>query len=623
MDPETFAFTTALLVNFVDTLGLQFLAPVSVPYGRWLGASLSVIAAFNTVRGISQIISNLWMPRLSDSRGRKIVIMLSLSGSCAAYLVQALACRISGFEIGSVFIGKFLAGFFGGTMPVVRAYVTELSMHDDQLLKRRLTYMLVSNQAAGIVLAPIAGSLATLGLDLPYYVCCVVAAFALTWACFYFVEVSQLRKADAGSESRASSLSVNAATVVQNGSRPSQAGSVRQRTVVSHIGSSRSVLNSFVQRDHEATEEEEDEYDDEDDDESSDEEHSEREVLKARPNPWCDKVVLLQLLATFCIYAGFAGFVLLLPVMLQNPSFGLQGSTQEETEGKVAKAVGLLIVPQGLMNMIMSILVYLPLSTRCGEANLTMTCGILLAFFFWMMGSCTMLWHIGIVSALQGSCMGLVLPTISPLMARYASQHYADQMAHTISIPVLGMSLAMAFGQNILAFIANHFGLQSAWLGAAVLLLTFTLSSFAAIRLVATRSPKTAPISPYQQKMLLATGGVDIDNFVNIAADRLRSVLSQNQGKLWNHFVQFVILEQISQIVPATSEWNDGEDNLAYFEDLYKLLERYPDQLEQLCEKFPQCRTLQSSILVSREAEFTDLEINAVNGGPAVPWVGV
>ena len=110
-----------------------------------------------------------------------------------------------------------------------------------------------------------------------------------------------------------------------NGSRPSQAGSVRQRTVVTHIGSSRSVLNSLVQRDHEATEEEEDEYYDEDDDESIDEEHSEREVLKARPDPWCDKVVLLRLLATFCIYAGFGGFVLLLPVMLQNSIFWIAG----------------------------------------------------------------------------------------------------------------------------------------------------------------------------------------------------------------------------------------------------------------------------------------------------------
>ena len=79
------------------------------------------------------------------------------------------------------------------------------------------------------------------------------------------------------------------------------------------------------------------------------------------------------------------------------------------------------------MNMRMSILVYLPLSTRCGETkpddDMWHTSGLLL----WMMGSCTMLWHIGIVSALQGSCMGLVLPTISPLMARDASQRYAGE----------------------------------------------------------------------------------------------------------------------------------------------------------------------------------------------------
>merc|ERR1712110_1216212 len=110
--------------------------PVLVPYGRWMGADLETIALFSTVRGLMSMVSNMWMPRLRDRKGRKLVILISIIGSGVAYGAQGFAgfCPSAGAAIGVFMLGRALSGFFGGTMPVVRAYVAEMSMPDMALL---------------------------------------------------------------------------------------------------------------------------------------------------------------------------------------------------------------------------------------------------------------------------------------------------------------------------------------------------------------------------------------------------------------------------------------------------------------------------------------------------------
>jgi len=82
------------------------------------------------------------MSWLADTKGRKLVICVSLAGSAAAYLVQGLAplgCGSGdgldrsgsttpcshGFVV--LLVGKALAGCFGGTFATVLAFVAELS----------------------------------------------------------------------------------------------------------------------------------------------------------------------------------------------------------------------------------------------------------------------------------------------------------------------------------------------------------------------------------------------------------------------------------------------------------------------------------------------------------------
>merc|ERR1719478_1879989 len=96
-----------------------------------------------------------------------------------------------GSQLATVYIGHAWTGFFSGTQAVLGAFVTELSLPDGALLKRRMALLMASQQACGIVVAPIAGSLARYGITIPFFVC--AAALVLLFAAAVFREALDAR----------------------------------------------------------------------------------------------------------------------------------------------------------------------------------------------------------------------------------------------------------------------------------------------------------------------------------------------------------------------------------------------------------------------------------------------
>ena len=87
MTPESNAFAACLLCVFVDIMGRQFLSPVLVPYAQSLDATLSETGYLLTAEFAAVLVSQFLMSSLADSRGRRPVLLISLSGSALAYLV--------------------------------------------------------------------------------------------------------------------------------------------------------------------------------------------------------------------------------------------------------------------------------------------------------------------------------------------------------------------------------------------------------------------------------------------------------------------------------------------------------------------------------------------------------
>lgn len=187
------AFATAILCNVVDMLGLTFLLPVFVPMAKYIGASNQVTASFTLVRGVFQLMSTLWLGAFSDRTSRRLAVIVSLCGSFVAYFVQALAPGFRneewfGWGAGIVLfmIGRVFAGFFGGSGPVLAAFVSEVYADDPAEQKQKLVLLQASQQVFGIALSPIAGSIARFNLALPFWLAVVASVLGIVWAVAFF-----------------------------------------------------------------------------------------------------------------------------------------------------------------------------------------------------------------------------------------------------------------------------------------------------------------------------------------------------------------------------------------------------------------------------------------------------
>merc|ERR1719162_2351410 len=154
-----------------------------------------------------------------------------------------------------------------------------------------MTFMMVASQASGVALSPIAGASATFGLGLPYYVCGGVGVFGLVWAVCFFQEASML-KAEQNSQAGRANVDDGASPTVRHSSEQDTPGI-----------------------------------------------EGEERVEPERKNPWCDKVTLMMFFAYVSIFVIVSAFAILLPEMLEDPSFGLIGKDREETSKNISKAM--------------------------------------------------------------------------------------------------------------------------------------------------------------------------------------------------------------------------------------------------------------------------------------------
>lgn len=558
MSPESLAYLTALFVNFIDQMGGQFTVPVMVPYGHWMGATLSTIALFTTVQGIAAMCSTIWMPKLSDRAGRKLVIMISLFGCTLGYFIQGYSSQAPAALMVTVFIvGRGCTGFFSGTQPVLRAYITEISEHSQDLLKTRLIVLQVASQAAGIALQPIAGSLATFGINIPFFVCFGVGLFGTFWTSVVFREAKQIKRVTSESsvgDAENSRIPDSENPQPSAPSQPAQEGTSSQ-------------------------------------------------PLEDKSNPLFDKVIILSFFGFLFLFVFVTAVNILIPTMLEAPSFGLQRDTEEATQGEIAKSQGIVAIPFGVCNIFASLFLYMPLTKKCGEARVLVVAGILAtinfgSYGFWI----TELWQLCLMHGLGGICFGFLIPSVSPLIARYSTVHYRKKMAVCQAIPMFGMQIAWTFGQNILAPVMTNYdaGIKVCWIILGSCIFVFTLCVGCAMVLVERRAPKRNALTSEQQRVLLQAGGEgarhkaeDPDKFIDAMCASYREKLLARRCQLWNGTAQFLYREALEKslrtgsTIPQLREWDESTKGQEYLEDVYALLLAHPTELEEFCQKFP------------------------------------
>jgi MFS family permease len=128
---------TLFLIVFLDLLGFGILIPVIPLYATFFGANEFVGSLLIATYSLFQFVGAPILGRLSDERGRRPILLLSLSGSVIAWTLFGLAGELGGL-VGTVnglvvlFIARALAGAMGGNIATANAYMADITPRSER-----------------------------------------------------------------------------------------------------------------------------------------------------------------------------------------------------------------------------------------------------------------------------------------------------------------------------------------------------------------------------------------------------------------------------------------------------------------------------------------------------------
>jgi DHA1 family tetracycline resistance protein-like MFS transporter len=181
-----------LVTVLLDTLGLGLLIPVAPRLvasflNDDIGAASHYFGVLVSLYAAMQFLFSPVIGGLSDRFGRRPVILLSLLGAAASYLLSGFAPALSW-----LFIGRIIAGITGASFSAAGAYVADVTPPE----KRAQSFGLVGAVfGLGFILGPaLGGVFGGFGLRVPYFVAAGLNGLNLLYG--FFVLPESLAPAD-------------------------------------------------------------------------------------------------------------------------------------------------------------------------------------------------------------------------------------------------------------------------------------------------------------------------------------------------------------------------------------------------------------------------------------------
>lgn len=110
------------LIVAVDILGYTIILPLLPFYAERLGASPGVIGLLVAVYAVCQLVAGPMLGRLSDSFGRKPLLIVSQVGTLIGFLVLAFAASLP-----VVFFSRIIDGITAGNLSLAQAYISDVT----------------------------------------------------------------------------------------------------------------------------------------------------------------------------------------------------------------------------------------------------------------------------------------------------------------------------------------------------------------------------------------------------------------------------------------------------------------------------------------------------------------
>ncbi len=202
-----------LAIVFIDLVGFGVIIPILPFYVRSFGVSDVFIGLLAASYSLFQFGFAPVLGRLSDERGRRPVLMLSLAGSVVAWTIFGLggqlepAFGVAG-ALGALFAARMLAGAMGGNIATAQAYVADVTPVEERANALGLVGAMF---ALGFVFGPALGALVASDavveaaktvlpsfvpatqFSLPSFLAAVLSLLALCAAAFFLPEPDRRR----------------------------------------------------------------------------------------------------------------------------------------------------------------------------------------------------------------------------------------------------------------------------------------------------------------------------------------------------------------------------------------------------------------------------------------------
>jgi DHA1 family tetracycline resistance protein-like MFS transporter len=169
---------TILLIVFVQMVGAAMILPILPLFAKdQFGLSPQLITLLVTSFFAAQFLAGPYLGRLSDTRGRLPVLIISQIGTAVSFLMLALAPNVA-----ILFLARILDGITGGNLIVAQAYITDITPREKRTVALGFIFAVFG---IGFVIGPALGGLLAFafGPRVPYVVAAVAAigVVVLTW----------------------------------------------------------------------------------------------------------------------------------------------------------------------------------------------------------------------------------------------------------------------------------------------------------------------------------------------------------------------------------------------------------------------------------------------------------
>jgi MFS transporter, DHA1 family, tetracycline resistance protein len=156
------------LIVVVDVLGLTLMIPLLPFYAESMGAGPAQVGWLIGIYAACQLVSGPLLGRLSDTTGRKPLLIVSQLGTFVGFIVTALAPNLW-----VLFIARAIDGMTAGNLSLAQAYISDVTQPED---RARAFGLIGIAFGLGFLVGPaVSGALAQFDYRLP-----IVAAAALS-----------------------------------------------------------------------------------------------------------------------------------------------------------------------------------------------------------------------------------------------------------------------------------------------------------------------------------------------------------------------------------------------------------------------------------------------------------